>query len=116
MIHATAIGRIGRDAEGRKTDKGRVWNFTLATRGKGKDETIWIRCALWGERWEKLSQYLVKGTIVLVAGQLSARVYDGKPQIDLSVESLELGGANKKKDAAPAKREPGDDDGFPEGW
>jgi len=68
-------GRLGRDAESRRTQKGdSVANFPVAVKtGYGQNEkTMWVRCALFGKRAEGgLIQYLTKGAQVAVSGELS---------------------------------------------
>jgi single-strand DNA-binding protein len=76
MFHQiTAIGRLGRDAELRYTPNGKaVCSFSVATDdGYGDNKkTVWIKCSLWNERAEKLSQYLTKGQVVFVEGRFSS--------------------------------------------
>jgi len=54
-----------------------VCNFSVAVKiGFGERATTeWRDCALWGERAQKLSRYLVKGQQVVIAGEPSLRVY-----------------------------------------
>ena len=67
-------GRLGKDAEMRYLETGKaVVNFSLAyDHGYGdKKETVWVQCSMFGERAEKLTQYLTKGKAVLVDGKLN---------------------------------------------
>lgn len=107
MIHATVIGNLGSDAELRTTPAGKVvCNFRIAARGRDKDApATWVRCALWGARGEKVSQYLVKGGRVAVSGVLSTSEYNGKLQLDLDVGELELLG-DKRPEEPVQRREP----------
>ncbi len=106
MIHATIAGRLGKDADLKTTQSGKVvCNFNLATKGREKDATTWVRCALWGKRAESLAQYLTKGSTVQVVGSLSASEYEGKAQINLDVQEIELlGGGAKQDDDKPRSR------------
>ena len=64
-------GRVGKDAELRYIPSGKaVLNFSLAVDvGFGdKKETQWWKCAMWGERGEKLHQHIVKGKVLTVEG------------------------------------------------
>lgn len=64
----TGLARLGRDMEVRYTQDGTpVGNLALAFNygKKGQDgnrPTQWIEAILWGDRADKLSQYLTKGT------------------------------------------------------
>lgn len=72
MIIATAAGRLGRNAELRTTQSGTaVCKFTVACdQGFGdRKTTIWVQCVVFGDRANKLSQYLVKGLAVTVMGE-----------------------------------------------
>lgn len=78
MNRAILIGRIGRDAETRSFDSGAVKiSFSLATseRRRNKDgETVenteWHTVEMWGERAQKLAQFLTKGKQVMVEGAI----------------------------------------------
>lgn len=91
----TFSGNLGKDAETRYTNGSNptpVTSFSVAcTSGWGdKQTTTWIRCNAWGERYEKLAQYLTKGKKVCVSGELSTREYEGKTYIELRVNDLDL--------------------------
>jgi single-strand DNA-binding protein len=108
MIHATILGRLGRDPELKQLNNGAVLNFSLATdHGFGdKKETMWIRCAVFGKRAETLAQYLAKGSQVLVQGELYTREWtkqDGTAakEIECRVAELEFAGS-KSGDQQPA--------------
>lgn len=72
-------GTVGRDAEVRATPSGQtVLNVTVANNiGFGdRQQTLWVRVALWGRRAEgQLQNYLKKGQQVFVSGELSQREY-----------------------------------------
>lgn len=107
-IHATVIGNLGRDAEIRHTPQGKVvCNFSVgASNARAKDQTTWVRCALWGARGEKLQQYLTKGSRVAAIGSLTTREYEGKTYVELEVNEVELLGERKvEASAAPAPRQ-----------
>ena len=84
MNKAILTGRLGKDAEVRKFDGGAVKvSFTMATSEKHKDKngntvenTEWHNVEMWGERAEKLSQYLAKGKQVLVEGRIHYDEYE----------------------------------------
>ncbi|MCH1429272.1 MAG: single-stranded DNA-binding protein [Chlamydiales bacterium] len=85
-------GRLGSDPEVRFTPNGqKVTTFRVATnqRKAGKDETIWWRVTVWGERFDKMMTYLKKGSAVIVVGELAKpEIYqnrEGQPQVSLEI-------------------------------
>lgn len=78
MIIIEIAGHLGADPETRFTPSGqKVTSFRVATnvRKSGKDETVWWRVTIWGDRFEKLLPHLKKGSAVIVIGEM------GKPEI-----------------------------------
>ena len=104
----TFSGRLGRDAEGKFLPNGTpVMEFSIAVdTGFGERKTSWwLKCAMFGERVHKLTQYLLKGQQVAVSGEFVPRPYkdrDGaeKISLELRINALELLGS--KRDDAPA--------------
>lgn len=105
MLYGTVVGNLGRDAELRVTSGGKsVLNFSVAAKnGRDKENAIWVRCALWGTRGEKLQEHLKKGTKVTCMGVISTREYEGKTQVECDVQELVLGGSAQGQ-AHTAKR------------
>jgi single-strand DNA-binding protein len=94
-------GTIGRDAEVRYAPSGMaILNVTVANNiGFGdKQQTLWIRVALFGKRAEgSLKDYLKKGQQVFVSGELSQNEYranDGttKTSLELNANIIDLVG------------------------
>ncbi|MEN3973076.1 single-stranded DNA-binding protein [Sphingomicrobium sp. XHP0235] len=100
IIHIT--GNIGKDAETRDTRSGSVTGFNVAVRqGYGEnEETIWYRCSLWGQRGDKLRQYLTKGAKVYVSGELVHDEYEGKPQFNVNVSGIDPFMGNRNESPA----------------
>ncbi|MBL6985839.1 MAG: single-stranded DNA-binding protein [Methylobacter sp.] len=103
-------GTVGRDAEVRYLPSGQaVLNVTVANNiGFGdKQQTLWIRCALWGKRAEgQLQNYLKKGQQVFVSGELSQSEYraqDGstKTSLELNANIIDLVGKRNEPNQAP---------------
>ena len=92
MNTITLCGRLGRDAESKIFDSGqRVLNLSLAThfqRGE-KEETLWWRVSVWGDRFKQMEPYLKKGSALIVVGTMHyPRIYqdqDGTNQLSLDV-------------------------------
>jgi single-strand DNA-binding protein len=93
----TLVGNLGRDPEMRYTPSGvPVTNFSVATSkryqgqdGQWQEKTIWFRVAAWRKTAETASQYLTKGSKVLIVGELEEpRTWvdkDGNTQVSLEV-------------------------------
>ena len=92
MIIVEIAGRLGRDAETRFTQSGqKVTTLTVATnvRKAGKDETVWWRVTIWGDRFDKMMPYLKKGSAVIVIGEMNKPEIwtdkEGRPQVSLEI-------------------------------
>ena len=90
MYHTVIIvGNLGRDPEMRYTGSGQaVTSFSVATNrqytsssGEQVKETIWFRVSAWGKQAEICSQYLRKGSKVLVEGRLTPDPATGGPRM-----------------------------------
>lgn len=108
----TIAGNLGKDAELRHLNNGDpVCSFSVAD-SQGRDKpTIWWACSLFGKRAEALSQYLVKGQQVTVAGTLTEREWkdkEGNPRksMDVRVTEIALQGG-RREDKAPPPRSSG---------
>ena len=83
------VGRLGREPEMRYTPSGQpVTNFNLAANrqyadanGETAKETIWFKVSAWGKTAETCSQYLHKGSLVLVEGRLPGDPETGGPRL-----------------------------------
>lgn len=101
----TIAGRLGKDAEIRTTPAGKSYAKFSVADDQGRDKNaIWWDCALWGERGEKLAQYLRKGSQVTVSGTVSEREYEGKKYYDVRVNDVALQGGRQDGEA-PAPRQ-----------
>ena len=81
MILVEIAGYLGADPEERYTANGkRVVGLRVATRVRqgGQDETVWWRVNIWGDRFDKMLQYLKKGSGVIIIGDM------GKPDTYVS--------------------------------
>lgn len=120
-------GYIGRDADLKTVGDSAVANFSIAvsTYKSGEKGTLWVSCALWGERASKLAQYLTKGSAVSVSGDVDIRTYNAKDgsakaELTCNVQRVTLQGGGERKEAvaaapskaAPLKAAPTIDDDF----
>jgi len=82
----TVIGRLGRDPEMRYTQDGTpVTSFSIATsrkwtnaEGQQQEKTTWFRVSAWRKLAETCNQFLTKGQLVLVEGDVDASAWSDK--------------------------------------
>ncbi len=98
------VGRLGRDPEMRYTPDGTaVVNFNVATDrvwydadGKKEQRTTWYRVTAWKRLAETCNQYLSKGRLVMVVGELQEpKPYQGRDgvwhaSLDLRADSVKF--------------------------
>lgn len=98
-------GNLGGDVKVNNVGGTAVANFSVAVKaGYGeKATTIWVGAALWGKQAEsKLVDYLVKGQMVALTGEMSMRENDGKSYVQLRVNTIDLiGGKSDGGNATP---------------
>ena len=84
LNHIDLMGRLTRDPELRRTGSGTaVANFALAVdrdfkSQSGEKETDFIDCVAWRSTAEFVSKYFKKGSMAVVSGRLTIRVWDDK--------------------------------------
>lgn len=87
--HVTITGNLGQDPELRFTPSGKpVCNISVGDtpRRLNRDtnqwedagETLWLRCALWGDAGETLAEKAQRGNRVTVVGRLKSRSWEDK--------------------------------------
>lgn len=113
MNKVMLLGHVGGNAELKEFDDNSVMNFSLATNRKWKDKagkpqesTEWHKVAMWGERAEKLAQYITKGKMLLVEGEIRTRTYEKDDEtkyfVEIVANNIEFaGGARTDADDAP---------------
>ncbi len=117
------IGHLGKDPEMRYTSSGQaVTNFTVATsrkyvdkNGQQQEKTTWFRVVAWDKLGELCNQYLTKGRLVLVEGEVDVSAFtgqDGQPRgtLELSARNVRFlsggGGQGGEGDAVMRERGP----------
>ncbi len=100
------IGRVGKDAEIRQAGNKPVANWSVAVdHGWGDNkQTIWVDCALFGDRAGKLADFIRKGDRIGVTGEMGTREYNGKTYITLNVRDVTLLGEKSKQPAQSSVR------------
>lgn len=94
MIIVEIAGYLGDDPEERFTPTGKkVISLRVATRVRqgGRDETVWWRVNIWGDRFDKMIPHLKKGSSVIIIGEMAKpETYvakDGTTQVSLSLNA-----------------------------
>ena len=93
MLHVTAIGNLGRDAQIKHTDQNGVFaTFPLAatTYVRGEYLTTWIDCIIIGKRAESLVGRLTKGAKVAAVGQSHMRRTEKGSYLQLRIDEITL--------------------------
>lgn len=107
MNNWSFTGNLGHSAETKFVGESSVTEFNVAVKsGYGnKATTTWAKCAMWGDRGEKVAEFLKKGQLVGITGELTLREYTKKDgtngaSLEVRVSDMTLLG---KKDDAPAQ-------------
>lgn len=91
MKEISIIGNLGANAVRRTASDGReLMTFNVAVNVKNQ-QPIWFNCI--GTFREKLFPFLIRGQAVCVVGDLSASVYQNSPDLQISIDKIELVGA-----------------------
>jgi single-strand DNA-binding protein len=105
-------GNVGKDAELRDTRDSKVLSFNVGVKnGFGKDAgSVWYRCSLWGKAAESFSGSIKKGTKVFITGDLTHDEYEGKPQFNVRVGSIDTAprseaGSSNTQSSAPSQNQ-----------
>lgn len=118
MANFKDVCRIGKDAVTRFTQGGKsVTGFSAAfdTGWGDNKKTYWLDVSGWGERYEKVAQYLTKGSQVLIEGDIGTREHEGKTYLTLTLSDLKLiggkqegqgGGHGGSRGGAPQRERP----------
>ena len=110
MSTLIVTGRVGSDAETRELQSGKpVVSFSVADQqGWGdKKHTLWIKCAMFGDRAMKVAPYLTKGALVEVIGTPTVEAWvkkgDSTAQaaLKLTVIEVKLHGGKGERDTGP---------------
>lgn len=114
MANIQIAGRLTRDAEVRYTPTGKVVvSFVIAENvyHNNEQQSQFFNGQLWGERGEKLSQYLTKGAPLTVFGTLIVRKYTDKQDVerqslDINVQDVVFQGSANNQSGNPPPQPP----------
>lgn len=95
----TLVGRLGQDPETKTVGETTVANFSLATSetwkdkssGERKERTEWHRLVAWGRQAEIIGEYLTKGSLIYVEGQLQTRKWTDKEDNERYTTEIRVG-------------------------
>ena len=117
----TVLGRAGRDPEMRYTPSGKaVTNLSVAADvGFGDNKkTVWFRVTFWDKLAEVVNQYVSKGNVVYIEGELvpddtgGPRIWtkqDGTPSASFELNAQTFRFAGSKNEQKPQASEEDDD-------
>lgn len=100
MNSVSLLGRLGRDPELKELPSTKLCNFSLAT-GTG-EQTEWHNITAFGKTAELASNYLSKGSQVVVQGRIQSREYTNKEGVkmrstDIIAERVHFVGTRKEE-------------------
>ncbi len=121
------VGNVGRDPEMRYTPSGvPVTSFSVAVNrtwknqnGEQQEKTTWFRVTCWRKLAETAAQYLQKGKLVLIEGDVEAQAYtdregNARATLELTATNMQFLGARGDTPegavAGPRAAAPGGDD------
>ena len=91
------VGRITKDPQSRQAGEYTVVSFSVACDNKGKDKgTTFFDCQAWGKQGEFVMNYLGKGRLVYVQGQMESRKHEDKTY--WTVTANEVKGLDRPRD------------------
>ena len=98
MNNWSITGNVGKDAETRQARDTSVTSWSVAVKsGYGdREQTIWVRCSMWGARGERIADYIRKGDQIGVTGEMGTQEHDGKTYITLKVTDVTLISGKKR--------------------
>jgi single-strand DNA-binding protein len=105
LNHVVLVGRLTRDAELKYTANGQaVCKFSVAVNRRRKNGDQWVDEAnffdivVWGRQGETLNQYLIKGKLVGVDGELRQDRWEqdgqNRSKVEIVATNLQLLGGN----------------------
>lgn len=84
------MGNLGQNPDVKRTAKAVIANLNIATTKKIKDESVtqWHKVVIFNKRAEFAEQYLKKGDLVFVEGELQTEKYTDKEGIERFVTKI----------------------------
>jgi len=115
--NTVVVGHLGRDPEMRYLPSGTpVTSFSVATtrkwtnaEGQPQEKTTWFRVSVFGKQAESCNQYLAKGRLVLVEGDVDINVWTDKTSnearggLELRARTVRFLGGKGERAEAPGE-------------
>ena len=93
-----AWGNVGKDPETKTTQNGKtICTFSIASK-TGKDKTSWFNVICFGKTAEIVSQYVKKGSLISVSGQIEIEKYEEKYYTKVIANNVDFLGAKPKQE------------------
>ena len=109
MITLHFTGHVGRDAEIKEVAGKQVIKFAVAAKQGKEEPAIWVNCDYWTST--KVGEFIKKGTLIEVVGQLKEREHEGKKYQSCNVMQVELlGGRQEQQTSQTAPAQGGDEE------
>lgn len=87
----TIYGRLGKNPELRQTKNNKPFCiFSLAEQVEGQDKPRWHNVVMWEKDSEHWAKVLMKGSSVMVRGQMNERVYNNRQYLEINAEAIGL--------------------------
>ena len=113
LNNITLIGRLTRDPELKYLNSGKAkCIFTLAVDRGYQDKTDFIRCETWGKTAENTAEYMAKGRMCAVEGELNIDKYEDKYYTKVNCNRVVFLGGNSSKKTEKVEDNDLDDDDF----
>ncbi len=119
MNQIEIAGHLGAEPETRFTASGqKVTTLRVAARSRkgNQEDTIWWRVTIWGDRFDKMMNYLKKGSAVIVLGEMQKpEIFtnrDGAPQVAMEMTAVNIrfspfgGGNNNRQEQGQQSYQP----------
>ncbi len=120
------VGHLGRDPEMRYTPSGTpVTSFNVATtrrwtdaEGQEQEKTTWFRVTAWRKLAETCNQYLAKGRLVLVEGEIDASAWtdrngEARATLELRASRVRFLGGKGERAEGSEEAPPEDEEEIP---
>jgi single-strand DNA-binding protein len=108
----TLVGRVKARPEMKHTQTGKAYAaFSLATEetymsgGEKKKQTEWHKVVVWGRLAEICSEYLDKGSLILIEGKITTRQWEGNGKkhsvTEILADRMKMLGGGRRESAEP---------------
>lgn len=109
------VSNLGQDGQLRHTEKGHAvvnLSFPVQVSWDKNDPPIWVQGSFWGNRAEKLAEYLVKGVQFQYVGTLDKpgtwldkNTGEARAQVKMRLDDIQLLGGGNGKSQQPQQEE-----------